>query len=136
MEFVRTELCAALVNVRATNAAIDRIGGKYFKGIKVIFKSDADALDTLAQRAAGMVSNYNKFAELLATVPFDSGGIEKIDHERIDQAVGEKAATLADQWVALAHAQTLLLLEEREEDAKKAFKLLRPILEAEVRASA
>jgi len=139
MKFVRAELYAALINVRATIAAVDRIGAKYFKGIKVIFKSDAEALDTLAQRAAGMVSNYNKLAELLATITFDSGvieGAETIDQKQIERAVGEKGANLPDQWVVLAHAETLLLLEEREEDAKKAFKLLRPMLEAEVRASA
>lgn len=134
-EFVRTSLCAVLINVRATIAAIERLCTKYFKGLQVIFKSDANALDMLAQRAAGLVSNYNKLVELLAAIPFDSGVIEradKIDHEQIEQAVGGKAANLAEQWVALAHAETLFLLEEREEDRRRALKLLRPMLEAEV----
>ncbi len=41
-------------------------------------------------------------------------GADEIDHEQIDQAVGERAVNMADQWITLAHAQTLLLLEERE----------------------
>lgn len=125
-EFVRTSLCAVLINVRATIAAIERLCTKYFKGLQVVFKSDANALDMLAKRAAGLVSDYDNLAELLAAIPIDSGVIEradKIDHEQIEQAVGEKAVDLAEQWVALAHAETLLLLEG-EEHRRRALKLL------------
>jgi hypothetical protein len=46
------------------------VSAKYFKGLKVIFKSDAEALDTLAHRARGLADDYNKLADLVATIPF------------------------------------------------------------------
>lgn len=57
------------------------------------------------------------------------------DHEQIKHAAEKKLQTWPISG-ALAHAETLLLLEEREEDGRKALNLLRPILEADVRASA
>ena len=51
MRFVRANLCPLLINIRATMAAIERLGAQYFRGLKIIFKSDSDALDTLAGRA-------------------------------------------------------------------------------------
>jgi len=139
MRFVRANLCPLLINIRATMAAIERLGAQYFRGLKIIFKSDADALDTLAGRAAGLVRDYHKIIDLLGQIPFHPevlDGTEKIDQERIEQAVREEAANLAHQLVTLAHADTLFLFEEGESDREKALDLVRPLLKAEIQACA
>jgi len=139
MKFIQANLCTLLISVRATMAAIERLSARFFHGLKIAFKSDADALDTLGQRAAGLVSDHNKLVGLLEAIPFQLGvldGVDRIDQERIEQAVQEEASNLARDLVALAHAETLFLFEEQESDAERALGLLRPMLKLEIEACA
>jgi hypothetical protein len=118
-------------------AAIERLGAQYFQGLKVIFKSDADALYSLAQRAAGLVSDYNKLVGFLEAIPFQPGvfeGTHRIDLERIEQAAQEEAANLARKLVALAQAEAML--DGQDSEAESALELLRPMLKAEIEACA
>jgi hypothetical protein len=134
MKFFRAKLCPLLIKVRATIAAIESLKARYFQGLKFIFKSDADALDSLARHAAGLVRDYNKVMDLLGQIPFHPevlDGTAKIDQERIDQAVQKEAANLAHQLVTLAHAETLF-----ESEGEKALELVRPLLKAEIQACA
>jgi hypothetical protein len=134
MKFVRANLCPLLIKVRATIAAIESLNARYFPGLKIMFKSDADALDTLERRATGLVRDYHNVMDLLGQIPFHPevlDGTEKLDQERIDQAVQKEAANLAHQLVTLAHADTLF-----ESDGEKALDLVRPLLRAEIQAYA
>ena len=134
MKFLRAKLCPLLIKVWATIAAIESLKARYFPGLKFIFKSDADALNTLARRAAGLVRDYNNVMDLLGQIPFHPevlDGTERIDQEWIDQAVQKEAANLAHQLVTLAHADTLF-----ESDREKALDLVRPLLKADIQVGA
>jgi hypothetical protein len=145
MKLNRAELYRS-INSRALIAAIERLSARYFRGLKIVFKSDADALDNLAQQAKSLVRDYNKLTELLHAIPFHQGvldGADKIDEAGIEQEVEKETTDLARRLVDLAQAETLFFFEERESDGEKALELgkkgldlLRPMLKAEAKASA
>jgi hypothetical protein len=64
MEFVRANLFPLLISVRAIMAAIERLSAQYFQGLKIAFKSEAEALDTLGaagRRPGATTTNSRSF---------------------------------------------------------------------------
>ena len=59
LQAYRVGICSLLTEVRAIVTATERLASRYFPGLKILFKSDANALNELAERARLLADGYN-----------------------------------------------------------------------------
>ena len=130
----RADICRLLIEVRATIGATERLTARYFSGLKIPFKSDANALNDLAANITLVANYYNGLADDFAAnelgTTFDTGftgRLEKIDQKAADLAVEEAAATLTRRLTRLAKADALWFFNDRSSAAE----VLRPLISAE-----
>ena len=98
MKFIRAKLCPLLIKVRATIAAIESLNARYFPGLKIMFKSDADALDTLARRAAGLVRDYHNDHGPSRANPLSPGSTRRHRQDRRRSASSRRSRKKLQIW--------------------------------------
>jgi hypothetical protein len=130
----RVGICKLLSEVHATIGVTERLTVRYFPGLKILFKSDADALNDLATGLTLLVNYYNGLADDLAAdelgTTFDTGftgRLEKIDRDAAELAAKEGSAVLMKGLITLVRADTLWFFNDRHAAAE----VLRPLLSAE-----
>jgi len=133
----RLDVCRLLTEVRVTVTATERLTARYFPGLKILFKSYANALDHLTASVASLVDDYNKLGDLIKgenRIIFGTGfadRIEKIDKNADDQQAEERGVTLVNSLVACARAETLSFFDEDT----RAVEILKPMLRGEINQS-
>ena len=96
----RARICELLIEVRAVLSATERLTARHFPGLKILFKSDANALNLLNAGATRRVDEYNKIADFMEARQNRifgmklAGRIEKIEKNAIDKAAEERVATI------------------------------------------
>jgi hypothetical protein len=130
LEGSRVDICRLLTGVRATVTATERITVRYFPGLKILFKSYANALDHLTASVTRLVDDYNGIADYIKgenRIIFDAvfaDRTQKIGKSANDQAVEERAVTLVRSLVASAQAEMLAVFHEGE----RALEILKPFV--------
>jgi hypothetical protein len=130
----RVGICKLLYEVHAAIGATERLTARYFPGLKILFKSDADALNDLAKGLTLLVNYYNGLADDFAADEFGTtfdagftGRLEKIDRDAAELAAKEGSAILMKRLISLVRADTLWFFNDR----RAAADVLRPLLSAE-----
>ena len=96
----RVRICRLLTEVRALLTATERLTARHFPGLKVLFKSDADALNLLNAWATRLVDGHNRLAGFIEANQKRifgmklAGRIEKIEKNAIDKAAEERVAAI------------------------------------------
>ena len=63
LQACRADICVLLTEVRAIVTATERLTARYFPGLKIVFKSCANALNDLNASATRLVDEYNELAD-------------------------------------------------------------------------
>jgi hypothetical protein len=107
LQAFRVRICRLLTEVRALLTGTERLTARHFPGLKILFKSDANALNLGNARAPRLVDEYNKLADFIEARQnriFGRklvGRIEKIEENATDQAAEERVAAI----IAFAKAE-------------------------------
>lgn len=122
-----------LIEVRAIVTATERLTARYFRNLKILFGSYANALNELNASATRLVEDYNKLADIAANQNRIFGAkfrrrIKKIGKNATDQAADQAAEERVATLIALAKAEMLLSFGENE----KAVEILEPLVTGEV----
>jgi hypothetical protein len=100
LEALRARICELSIEVRALLTATERLVDRYFAGLKILCKSDADTLNLLNAHATRLVDKYNEIADFIEANRNRilggklAGRIEKIEKNAIDQAVEERVVAI------------------------------------------
>jgi hypothetical protein len=125
----RAAVCKLLSEVRATVGATERLTIRYFPGLKIVFKTDANALEELSSNAIDVAEYYNVLVDDFAANENEmgtgkAGRFERIDIDACHSASEETAVTVYKNLLRLAHAEMLWFLNDR----RPAAEVLRPIV--------
>lgn len=121
------------IEVRAIVTATERLTARYFRNLKILFGSCANALNELNASATRLVEDYNKLAGIAANQNGIFGAkfrrrIKKIGKNATDQAADKAAEEKVTTIIAFAKAEMLLSFGENE----KAVEILKPLVTGEV----
>ena len=103
LQAFRVRICRLLTGVRALLTGTERLTARHFPGLKILFKSDANALNLGNARATRLVDERksNKLADFIEARQNRISGrklvgrIEKIEENATDQAAEERVAAMS-----------------------------------------
>lgn len=118
-------------------AAIAVIGRNYFAGGPILFRSDADCLDAIVERAQTIAEEYNDFVRALScqpSGPFQHRTLDgqqvpphslSIDVRSVERSAKSQSRDEVSGMVRMAKAKALLKLGRNDEGCRLALRACR-----------